>query len=180
MGSELKYTRDRSKRVARMMHIRPIRDDETSSLQPVSSVSREAANFCKLTRSGRSPQSTGEMPDPRGSFVNKLETNRTLGRTLPSASLPTRVLASVRYGTAIATASLLALAAGSASADEAQDLRAQRYEDLSVFTSVLELVRNNYVDEVDEHAILMSAMRGILKDLDPHSSFMSPDAFEDM
>jgi carboxyl-terminal processing protease len=122
------------------------------------------------------------MPDPRGSFVNKLETNRTPGRTPPSASLPTRVLAAVRYGTAVATASLLglALAAGSASADEAQDRRAQRYEDLSVFTSVLELVRNNYVDDVDEHAILMSAMRGILKDLDPHSSFMSPDAFEDM
>ncbi|MCP4067799.1 MAG: S41 family peptidase, partial [Phycisphaeraceae bacterium] len=37
-----------------------------------------------------------------------------------------------------------------------------------------------YVEEVDEHALLMSAMRGILEDLDPHSSFMSPDAFEDM
>ena len=57
---------------------------------------------------------------------------------------------------------------------------AQRYEDLSLFASVLELVRNNYVEDVDEHALLMSAMRGILEDLDPHSAFMNPDAFDDM
>jgi carboxyl-terminal processing protease len=57
---------------------------------------------------------------------------------------------------------------------------AQRYEDLSLFTSVLELVRTNYVEKVDEHALLMSAMRGILEDLDPHSAFMQPEAFEDM
>jgi len=66
------------------------------------------------------------------------------------------------------------------SADEDRDRRAQLYEDLSLFTSVLELVRGNYVEDVDEHALLMSAMRGILEDLDPHSAFMSPDAFEDM
>ena len=57
---------------------------------------------------------------------------------------------------------------------------AQRYQDLSLFASVLELVRNNYVEDVDEHALLMSAMRGILEDLDPHSAFMNPDAFDDM
>jgi len=57
---------------------------------------------------------------------------------------------------------------------------AQRYEDLSLFASVLELVRDNYVEGVDEHDLLMSAMRGILEDLDPHSAFMKPDAFEDM
>jgi carboxyl-terminal processing protease len=57
---------------------------------------------------------------------------------------------------------------------------AQRYEDLSLFASVIDLVRNNYVEEVDEHELLMSAMRGILKGLDPHSAFMNPDVFEDM
>jgi carboxyl-terminal processing protease len=57
---------------------------------------------------------------------------------------------------------------------------AQRYEDLSLFASILELVRTNYVEEVDEHALMMSAMRGILEDLDPHSAFMQPDIFDDM
>lgn len=74
----------------------------------------------------------------------------------------------------------LLVAASSAVADEEKDRRAQRYEDLAVFTSILELVRSNYVEDVDEHALLLSAMRGILKDLDPHSAFMNPEAFEDM
>ena len=74
----------------------------------------------------------------------------------------------------------LLVVASSAVADEEKDRRAQRYEDLAVFTSILELVRSNYVEDVDEHAMLLSAMRGILKDLDPHSAFMNPDAFEDM
>ena len=120
--------------------------------------------------------------------MNKLETNCMPGHTLPSVSLSKCASASILRVRAAGTAFLIAFAlsvafgagAGVASADEEQDRRAQRYEDLSVFTSVLELVRNNYVEDVDEHAILMSAMRGILEDLDPHSSFMSPDAFEDM
>jgi carboxyl-terminal processing protease len=77
---------------------------------------------------------------------------------------------------AIAAFSLVGQAESRAEAKE----NAQRYQDLSLFASVLELVRNNYVEDVDEHALLMSAMRGILEDLDPHSAFMSPDAFDDM
>ncbi len=80
----------------------------------------------------------------------------------------------------VVTTALALLAAPIALADEASDRRAQRYEDLALFTSVLELVRSNYVEDVDEHALLMSAMRGILEDLDPHSAFMNPEAYEDM
>jgi carboxyl-terminal processing protease len=75
---------------------------------------------------------------------------------------------------------LLVASSAPAAADEESDRLAQRYEDLAVFTSVLELVRSNYVEDVDEHALLMSAMRGILEDLDPHSAFMAPEAYEDM
>ena len=63
---------------------------------------------------------------------------------------------------------------------EAATDRAQRYEDLSLFTSILEIVRSHYVEEVDEHALLQSAMRGLLADLDPHSSFMEPTEFDEM
>ncbi len=83
-------------------------------------------------------------------------------------------------GGVITTILASALVGQAVSADDDRDRRAQRYEDLSLFTSVLELVRGSYVEEVDEHALLMSAMRGILEDLDPHSSFMNADAFEDM
>ena len=46
--------------------------------------------------------------------------------------------------------------------------------------SILELVRHHYVEEVDEHALLQSAMKGLLQDLDPHSSFMEPTEFDEM
>jgi carboxyl-terminal processing protease len=56
----------------------------------------------------------------------------------------------------------------------------ERYEDLALFANVLELVRNNYVASVDEHDLMQSAMRGLLGELDPHSAFMSKDAYDEM
>ncbi|MBW2498582.1 MAG: S41 family peptidase [Deltaproteobacteria bacterium] len=87
--------------------------------------------------------------------------------------------ASFALGVAVAIAAT-SLVGQAASSDGDRQARAQRYEDLALFTSVLELVRNNYVDAVDEHELLMSAMRGILEGLDPHSAFMTPEAYEDM
>src|SRR5262245_5196959 len=57
---------------------------------------------------------------------------------------------------------------------------APRYEDLSLFSSVLELVRNNYVEEIDEGRLLRGALRGMLDELDPHSSFLDADAYHEM
>ena len=55
-----------------------------------------------------------------------------------------------------------------------------RYDDLALFASVLDLVRRNYVEPVDEHALMESALRGLLRELDPHSAFMSSEAYEEM
>jgi carboxyl-terminal processing protease len=57
---------------------------------------------------------------------------------------------------------------------------ATRYEDLSLFTSVLNLVRRNYVEPVDEHTLVRGAVRGMLQELDPHSSFLDADAYKEM
>jgi carboxyl-terminal processing protease len=81
-------------------------------------------------------------------------------------------------GLAVAVVAMILFVAPIGRAETREE--AQRYEDLSLFASVLELVRDNYVEGVDEHELLMSAMRGILEDLDPHSAFMKPEAFEDM
>ena len=55
-----------------------------------------------------------------------------------------------------------------------------RYEDLSLFTSVLNLVRRNYVEEVQERDLVHGAVRGMLQELDPHSSFLDIDAYKEM
>ncbi len=57
---------------------------------------------------------------------------------------------------------------------------AARYEDLSLFTSVLHLVRRNYVDDVDETKLVRGAVRGMLAELDPHSAYLDPSAHKEM
>src|SRR5262245_22025992 len=57
---------------------------------------------------------------------------------------------------------------------------ATRYEDLSLFSSVLRIIRENYVDEVDESRLIRGAVRGMLAELDPHSSYLDPDAHQEM
>jgi carboxyl-terminal processing protease len=57
---------------------------------------------------------------------------------------------------------------------------APRYEALSLFTSVLNLVRKNYVEPVDEQDLIRGAVEGMLAELDPHSSYLSPDVYKEM
>ena len=57
---------------------------------------------------------------------------------------------------------------------------AARYEDLDLFTSVLHHLRRNYVEEVDETELIRNAVRGMLGQLDPHSSYMDPEAHREM
>ena len=57
---------------------------------------------------------------------------------------------------------------------------ASRYDDLSLFTSVLTLVRGNYVEPIEDGELIRGAVRGMLHELDPHSSFLDVDAFKEM
>ena len=54
------------------------------------------------------------------------------------------------------------------------------YEKLKLFTEILSLVQSNYVDEVNSKELMFGAVRGMLETLDPHSSFMPPEAFKEM
>jgi len=53
-------------------------------------------------------------------------------------------------------------------------------DDLRTFTDVFNQVRRNYVEPVDDRTLLDSAIRGMLLDLDPHSSYLSGDDFRDI
>ncbi|MGQ4807710.1 putative CtpA-like serine protease [Candidatus Entotheonellaceae bacterium PAL068K] len=54
------------------------------------------------------------------------------------------------------------------------------YENLKVFTEVLSYVEANYVEKVDPEKLVHGAIRGMLRTLDPHSSFMPPDVYREM
>ena len=54
------------------------------------------------------------------------------------------------------------------------------YEQLDLFGDIFERVRSSYVEEVDEKDLIQNAINGMLTHLDPHSSYMPPDEFDDM
>ncbi len=54
------------------------------------------------------------------------------------------------------------------------------YEQLDLFGDVFERIRANYVEEVDEGALIEAAINGMLQSLDPHSSYLPPEEAEDM
>ena len=64
----------------------------------------------------------------------------------------------------------------------AQEAEKERsvYEQLDLFGDVFERIRSSYVEPVDEKALIQSAINGMLASLDPHSSYLPPDDFDDM
>ena len=74
---------------------------------------------------------------------------------------------------------VLTLSLGGTVASKSTDGSAT-YEQLRLFTEVLSIVQNQYVDEVAPKEIIYSAIKGTLRGLDPHSSFLDPDSYKDM
>ena len=54
------------------------------------------------------------------------------------------------------------------------------YEQLDLFGDIFERVRSAYVEDVDERDLIEAAINGMLSSLDPHSSYLPPEGFEDM
>ncbi|MFZ5724449.1 MAG: S41 family peptidase [Pseudomonadota bacterium] len=53
-------------------------------------------------------------------------------------------------------------------------------DDLRVFAQVLQKIRDAYVEPISDHDLLEAAIRGLLYDLDPHSSYLDPRDFTDL
>ena len=54
------------------------------------------------------------------------------------------------------------------------------YDKIDLFGEVLEKIKKDYVDEVDQSEIMDSAINGVLQSLDPYSAYMSPELFKEM
>ena len=82
----------------------------------------------------------------------------------------------------IAGASVLVIVAFAAQKVSVSQLAAQaqeRYTDLQIFSKVLNLVQQYYVEEVDTKKLVYGAIKGMLRELDPHTNFLPPDIYRD-
>jgi carboxyl-terminal processing protease len=104
---------------------------------------------------------------PRGASVPEKESVMRAGRPVGKAFLTAAILA------------VLMLSLGGTSASKGVD-RGATYEQLKLFTDVLAIIQNQYVDETEPREVIYGAVRGMLRALDPHSSFMDPESYREM
>jgi len=54
------------------------------------------------------------------------------------------------------------------------------YKKIDLFSEVLEKIKLEYVEDVDQSEVMDAAINGILQSLDPYSAYMNPKLFEEM
>ncbi len=54
------------------------------------------------------------------------------------------------------------------------------YQKIDLFGEVLDKINKEFVDEVNQSEVIDAAINGVLQSLDPYSSYMSPEMFENM
>ncbi len=87
----------------------------------------------------------------------------------------------------ILTAVILVLSGASAWCEEEvageEQVEAQEvtpYENLELFTRVMEVVKDKYLEDVDRQDLIYGALHGMLSSLDPYSQFMEPEIYSEM
>ncbi len=86
---------------------------------------------------------------------------------------------SLLFAGALMGASAMSLVYG-APGSTANAAGSETYRQLAIFGDIFERVRGQYVTPPDEKALVESAINGMLTSLDPHSSYLNPDAAKDM
>jgi carboxyl-terminal processing protease len=61
-----------------------------------------------------------------------------------------------------------------------QKEREQTYKKLELFSNVLSILQENYVEEIDTNKVIEGAINGLLLSLDPHSAYLPPDSFQEL
>ena len=63
---------------------------------------------------------------------------------------------------------------------EEEKSKRNAYNKLKVFSEILSLIESNYVDPTQNDSMIEGAIIGMIKSLDPHTSYMSPVSYKEM
>ncbi|RMF80146.1 MAG: S41 family peptidase [Nitrospirae bacterium] len=85
-----------------------------------------------------------------------------------------------RFAPAFVVVTLVLLSGAVSRVPEVCGDEARPYAALKRFSEVLEIVERNYVEEVSTDDLITGAINGMLQNLDPHSSYMTPDLYREM
>lgn len=66
------------------------------------------------------------------------------------------------------------------STEISQKEREDTYIKLELFSNILSILQENYVEELDTNKVIDGAINGLLLSLDPHSSYLTPDNFKEL
>jgi carboxyl-terminal processing protease len=68
----------------------------------------------------------------------------------------------------------------STSAEISQSEKEVTYKQLELFSNILSILQEHYVEEINTKEALNGAIRGLLFSLDPHSSYLPPESYRDL
>jgi len=87
----------------------------------------------------------------------------------------------VAVGFAVSVAASLMLSSVSLQAKESRsESRESKLEAYLKFTKILNMIENQYVDEVNTSTLINKALKGLMTNLDAHSTYMDAKAFKDL
>ena len=93
-------------------------------------------------------------------------------------SLKVRTLLALAAGIAMGLS--LSLSRGVLADKEATADETLPWEDARLLAEVLERVRQDYVESIDDHALMENAIRGMVSALDPHSAFLDTEEYDEI
>jgi carboxyl-terminal processing protease len=64
--------------------------------------------------------------------------------------------------------------------ESATEPKPDTYNKLKVFSEILSLIESNYVEPVGNETMIDGAIRGMVKSLDPHTSYLPPVSYKEM
>jgi carboxyl-terminal processing protease len=86
----------------------------------------------------------------------------------------------VRFAIGIFILAIIGLIASIAISEVEKKKKDELYREVTLFSDVLAIIQNDYVDEVKPKDLIYGALNGMLASLDPHSQFMDPDTYNEL